>query len=163
MATPTPLPSAFTASDVLTAANMNLLRGATRILQVIAGSTGTQTASTSTVFADTSLTATITPTDTSSQILVAFSQSCFTDASITGLSLQLFRGATSLQTWIDLTYGTAGGTLGQFTFFYLDSPATTSATIYKTQFARRTGTGTAFVQANSANNSSTILLMEISA
>jgi hypothetical protein len=35
MATPTALPTAFVAADVLTAANMNLLRGAFRVLQVV--------------------------------------------------------------------------------------------------------------------------------
>ena len=44
---------------------------------------------------------------------------------------------------------------------YLDSPATTSATTYKTQFYCNTASGDALVQPN--NSLSTITLMEIAA
>jgi hypothetical protein len=44
---------------------------------------------------------------------------------------------------------------------YLDSPATTSATTYKTQFGNAPGGGTCSVQVN--NDVSTITLMEIAA
>ena len=70
MATPTNLPAAFTVGQVATAAQMNDLRGAFRILQVIQGTTSTRTSSSTTTYADTTLSASITPTSSSSKILV---------------------------------------------------------------------------------------------
>ena len=131
------------------------------ILQIVQAEYGTQITTASSSFIDTGLTATITPKSSSSKVLAIISQNCYTDAATTGCSIQLFRGATGLKTWVDISYGTGSGALTQNTFLYLDSPATTSATTYKTQFARRVGTGTAFVQANSATGTSTIILMEI--
>jgi hypothetical protein len=46
-------------------------------------------------------------------------------------------------------------------FMALDSPATTSATIYKLQFARETGAGSVIAFPN--NNIGQITVMEISA
>ena len=132
-------------------------------LQTVVGTTTTQVISTSTTFVDTTLSATITPKYASSTILVTVSQNCYCDAATTGLSIQLMRGATVLQTWYDISYGVASGALHQSTFLRLDSPATTSSLTYKTQMARRVGAGQTFTQANNANGGSTILLQEISA
>lgn len=161
MATPTTLPASFTAGQVLTAAQMNNLRGAFRILQVVTAAATGGLNSTSTTYADTGLTATITPQATSSTILVVYSQNIFSTTSVTGAGLRLVRGATTLDTCIDLCYGNASGTLGQHTFVYLDTPASTSALTYKTQFNRNSGAGTITVQGNA--NRSSITLFEISA
>ena len=74
MATPTSLPASFSSGAVLTAAQMNNLRGAFRILQVVQ-TIKTDIYSSGSVAqggeADvTGLTATITPSSTSSKILV---------------------------------------------------------------------------------------------
>jgi hypothetical protein len=166
MATPTTLPAAFTAGQVLTAAQMNDLRGAFRILQVVSGSNSTQAISSSATFADTGLTATITPSATSSKILVLVTQNGVlknTGANDNACNLRLFRGATNLQTVSEV--GKTGTNLlniiGAVTIFALDDPATTSATTYKTQFASHLGGASgAFVQYNS--NTSTIILCEVS-
>lgn len=133
------------------------------ILQVVHGSTGSQNSSTSTTYIDSNLTATITPQSSSSLILVTYSQNIYTNASATGVGLRLVRTSTVLRTDIDLSYGASSSILAQQSFIYLDSPATTSATTYKTQFCRSIGSGTAFVQANSANQQGNIVLYEVSA
>ena len=74
MATPTTLPSSFTAGQVLTAAQMNDLRGAFRVLQVVSSTWTTAAINSTTTYADTGLTATITPSATSSKVLVFFAQ-----------------------------------------------------------------------------------------
>lgn len=161
MATPTTLPSTFGAGGVLTASQMNNLRGAFRILQVVQGATTTVASSTSTTWIDTNLTATITPQSTSSLILVIYSQNMYTSIGNSGAGLRLVRGSTTLDTLVDICYGTASGFLAHSTASYLDSPASTSALTYKTQFNRNSGSAIVYAQPNS--NRSSIILMEVSA
>jgi hypothetical protein len=141
--------------------------GGGKVLQVInAGTTSTGTSSSST-YADTGLTATITPSSASSKILVFVSQNGIlksTNASAR-LGLKLLRGATVIETIGELflfdgtttqLYGTTISTS------FLDSPATTSATTYKTTFASTDNNAEVQVQANALHRS-TITLMEIGA
>jgi hypothetical protein len=111
--------------------------------------------------ADTGVTATITPQSTSSKILVVYSMDMFTSAGGTSVSIRLMRNATQLDLIVDMCFGSNSGNLNHSTATYLDSPATTSALTYKTQFSRGVGAGTAYVQPN--NNRSSILLLEVSA
>ena len=163
MATPTNLPAAVATGDIGTAAQFNNLRGAFRILQVVIGTATVQVASTSATYVNTGLSATITPQATSSQILVCVSQSCYTQGTGTAIGLLLRRGSTTIRTDQDLCFGTNSGVLAQQTFFHLDSPASTGALTYSTQFNRTIGGSTVFVQTNGANNTSNIVLLEVSA
>jgi hypothetical protein len=139
--------------------------GGGKVLQVVNATYSTNATSASTTYADTGLTATITPTLSTSKILVLVNQAgCGKQSSDTGLRLQLLRGASVLS----LIEGTAGYTgtaaqnfIGSVSTSYLDSPATTSATTYKTQFASWFGSGDSNVQQQSAV--STITLLEIGA
>ena len=161
MATPTSLPAAVSTGDVGTAAQFNNLRGAFRILQVVQGTTTTVALTTSGTYADTGLTASITPQSSTSKILVIVSQSVYTSASVTGANIRIDRSGTTIATAIDQSYGSSGGVSAAFSITYLDSPATTSALTYKTTFARNGGAGTVYTQVN--NNIATITLLEISA
>ena len=166
MATPTNLPATFTSGAVLTAAQQNDLRGAFRILQVVSATTTTATATSSATFADTTLTATITPQSSSSKILIIVAHNGCTKSNanaFTFMSLRLLRGATVLQTFGNALAFTnvAQDASFQASNTYLDSPATTSATTYKTQVASPFGFATATVQASSIP--SNIILMEVSA
>jgi len=172
MATPTALPTTFVAGEILTAANTNLLRGAFRILQVVSSTpTTTETDNSTTTYADTGATATITPQSATSQILVYISHgSCRkneTSAS-NALNMQLHRkigaGAFSSIQQVASSQGATGSALASIfsvSGVLLDSPATTSAVIYKTMFANATASAVVTVQRNSVP--STIILMEISA
>ena len=165
MPTPTSLPAAFTAGQVLTAAQMNDLRGGFRILQVVASTTTTNVSNSTNVFADTTLTATITPQFTTSQILVCVTHSISKTAGNAGSAvvLSVLRDATDIGQLVGahlltsttlLQIGTVAGNL-------LDSPATTSATTYKTQFKNLINA--AAVAVNNNSSTGTMILLEVSA
>jgi hypothetical protein len=165
MATPTNLPASFTTGQVLTAAQMNDLRGAFRVLQVLNFSTANTATNSTTNLADTGVTLTITPQSTSSKILIFAEINGGKVAAInTGIYLRLLRGVTTVANFsVYHGYGTTSTdnnfTVGSISKF--DSPNTTSATTYKVQFSRNGGSGTVEVQNNNAESS--ITLMEISA
>lgn len=140
--------------------------GGGKVLQVVNATNATAATSTSTTFADTGLTATITPTLNTSKILVLVNQAgCMKDSDDTACVIQLMRGATVLAKIVGLGGQTDSGLTNNFnagTTSYLDSPATTSATTYKTQFKVSVANlGRALVQAQSSV--STITLLEIGA
>jgi hypothetical protein len=141
MATPTNLPAAATVGQLYTAANVNDLRGAFRILQVKTIDKTDTFVMTSTTFADvTGLSVSITPQSTSSKIFVMAVVSGTGQPANTNFFGRLVRGSTA----IDI--GDAAGTRTQTSIskgdgefpvpmpiMFLDSPATTSATTYKIQ------------------------------
>jgi len=139
--------------------------GGGKVLQVVNSSYSTTTSSAVNTFGDTGLTATITPTLATSKVLIFASQTglAVNDGTAYG-SLQLLRTATSLVVF-ETQYGysntSAQNNVGSSNVTYLDSPATTSATTYKTQFKNVSGANFAVVQAG--NSTSTITLMEIGA
>ena len=168
MATPTTLPASFTAGQVLTALQMNNLRGAFCVLQVLYGNYAVQTSSTTTTYADTGLTATITPSSTSSKILVIVQQGGVlknTGNADQAVMMRLFRGATQIQqvSQVGSTNTNSLNIIGTVSMVQLDSPATTSATTYKTQYASYSNQATAAAFVQYDNNLSNIILMEISA
>jgi hypothetical protein len=143
------------------------LTGFGKVLQVVYGSTTTTTTSTNNTFSDTTLTASITPSSTSSKVLVLVSQNgCYKSsaAANTGMTLKLVRGSTDLITFAQ-NLGFTGTTIvlypGSAAVAYLDSPATTSSTTYKTQQCSSLNTSSVLTQAD--NTASTIILLEIGA
>jgi hypothetical protein len=163
MATKTNLPAVAVAGNVLTAAYVNDVRGAFRVLQVVSADTGYGSGFTtsSATYASTGLTATITPQSNTSKILILVSQPNRKTSANAGTEVvsQLYRGATAITSVISTCYtGTALELRGSNSLNYLDSPATTSATTYTMYGAATIGTA-------SFNFFSTgfITLMEISA
>ena len=137
-----------------------------KILQIVHSSTTTETTSSSSTYADTTLTATITPTSASSTILVmashngVYKDSSFADNAI---QFQLLRASTQIA-FTALTAYTGTAVLnapGSHVIIKQDSPATTSATTYKTQFRNFNNTVTIFVQGG--NSFSSMTLLEIGA
>ena len=117
-----------------------------RIAQVVMASTSTTTTTTSTTFVDaTGLSVSITPTLSTSKILIMSSPTFQSYAGASSLyaggSWQLLRGSTSIATddfaWLTISGGPTG-VLANFptSIHCVDSPATTSATTYKVQFLR---------------------------
>lgn len=135
------------------------------VIQTVSAAYSTQTLTTSATLVDTGLTATITPKYATSKILVIVNQTAsIPDASTaTYITVALLREATSI--WTDQRIGGFAPAAGTNVHTapsasVLDSPATTSATTYKTKFA--SGTAGQAVQAQHANlRTSTITLMEI--
>lgn len=137
-----------------------------KVLQVVSGTTTTQTDSSSTTWIDTNLTVTITPASTSNKVLIYASHGeSYVPANSEYLGIRLVRGATPdvLSTFSGNLGSSAGGAMNIVggSVAYLDSPSTTSATTYKTQFRRVSGSGTVQVQKNSSM--STIVAIEIAA
>jgi hypothetical protein len=132
------------------------------VLQVVNATYSTFTTSTSATYADTGLTASITPKFSTSKILVVVSQNGVGKAGNQQVSIRLFRGATNIVQMGEDDGNTGEGTsnyFGSVSTAYLDSPATTSSTTYKTQFRTPSGGSAAYVQLGSAV--STITLLEI--
>lgn len=162
MATPTSLPAAYTQGQKNTAALMNSIRGAFRILQVVQSANDlTLRSTTSTTFADSGLTLTITPQATTNKILCVYMVNGYVTTSATGLGIRLVRASTGVIDDLDNGYGSASGNAFNTTLFYIDSPSTTSATTYKVQYNRNQGTGIAYMNA-SASPVSRMLAMELS-
>jgi hypothetical protein len=131
--------------------------------QVVVGTHATAASSSSATYADTGLTASITPSSTSNKILVlVFQAGVAKDTANTGVNLKLLRGSTDLITFAVGAGGTgsaATNTVGTQATAYLDSPASVSAVAYKTQFASSAGLANASVQAQS--DTSVIVLLEV--
>lgn len=154
--------------------------GGGKVLQVVT-LTKTDTASTtsSTLVDLLGLSATITPTSTASRILVMVNMMVGSSTAGSPMSIRLMRGATAVGV------GDASGTrtpatsastvaitagISPVTVSYVDSPATTSATTYKIQWAALSGTTLYLNRAGQDTDSSstyrtitTLTLMEIGA
>ena len=140
--------------------------GGGKVLQVVAAYTTSATATTSSTFNTTTLTASITPTLNTSKILVMHNlQEVYKNAGDPDncVKIRLVRGATALSTssnQIGWTQVSNKLTVSQ-SASYLDSPATTSSTTYTVQFASSINGQQSYVQL--ANGESSIILMEIGA
>lgn len=137
------------------------------VLQVVHGTTSTSVTNNTSTYADTGLTATITPTSATSKILVIVHHSECTkrsDSAANDLGINLVRNGTQIALIsYDLGYtGTAINMYFSASGSYYDSPASTSALTYKTQF-RNTNSNSAAVIVQQNSVPSTITLMEIAA
>jgi hypothetical protein len=164
MATPTNLPAAFVASNVLNAAQMNDLRGAFRILKIASASYSSQTGNSTGTYAASGLSAFITPQATTNSVMITGTVSASTSQAGAQLGLRLVReiGGTStvLQTWTYALYNSAGFSYALIPFTVLETPSTTSACTYRIEFALTGGGGTVYTQVG--NISSNIILQEVS-
>jgi len=136
------------------------------VLQVVSATYSTQASSSSSTYADTGLTASITPTSFSSKILVLLViNGIGKETNNTAVNLKLQKNNSDLSTFNINTIGYNGTTTPNFpgsaAYNYLDSPATTSSTTYKVQYASHTNNAVVYVQLNSSISS--ITLMEIAA
>lgn len=140
------------------------------VLQVVNATYATETTNSTTTFADTGLTAAITPISSSSKILVLVSM-CGVGVSAgasNGGRFQLVRNSTTICN-IERMAGYTGTALvnyiGSVSTNYLDSPNTTSSTTYKVQFSNRAAAATVIICTSDGGtaSTSTLTLMEIAA
>ena len=164
MATPTSLPATFVAGNVLTAAQMNDLRGAFRILQVVRATDATLRSTTSLTPVDANISVTITPTSTSSTLLIfwvasfrpSLIQGRSVHASITDSSNVALSGAEDVRMYAQVS----GEYRALATIIGYSAPATTSATTYKGRFyTNPTGT----VSVKNDETTGQMIALEISA
>ena len=134
-----------------------------KVLQVIQGATTTETVNTSATFADTSLTANITPSATSSKILVLVEHPRNFKSGNTQIGYKLFRGSTEIYSlrYLFDTNDTARQVI-PLSFNLLDAPSSTSELTYKTQFNNENATGSIVIQKDGGTGKSTITLIEVS-
>ena len=187
--TPTPVP--LTSSDITdgivsiadlattgTASSSTFLRGdgafaeagGGKVLQVVSTQINSVFSTTSSSFVDvTGFTADITPSATSSKVLIWLSSVIANSSSSTN-RFKLLRASTDLAPAADGTgfwegnISAMGNQHMSFQFCFLDSPSTTSATTYKLQTLVDSGTMYVGSRPGGANQcSSTITLMEIGA
>jgi len=136
-----------------------------KVLQVVSAYTQTQATSNSSTYADTGLTANITPSSTSNKILVLIQQSVAKEGGNTKSELRVYRGATEIGGTIPARgVGYTGEGTSNFIGIglacsILDTPNSTSTLTYKTQFNNADNTGTIRVQVDSG--ASYITLIEI--
>jgi len=135
--------------------------GAGAVLQVVSNDTVAAFSTASTSMVSTGITGSITPTNTSSKILVFVNLGSVYNASTSGQPRwTLYRGATDLgPSNFGEIYSSAGGIVASAYFSYLDSPSTTSSTTYTVYL--RTNTGTAYTGFDSSRVS--VTMMEIAA
>ena len=153
------------ADDAVTAAKAT---GFGKVGQVVTATHATQVNSTSTSFADSGLTCNITPSATTSKILVIVQQQLISDRDQSDCysRLRLLRESTSLMEFNKAQWDEAGdegatksGSLNSLSI--LDSPSSSSQITYHTEFAagQTSNNGTSRCQHN--NETSTMILMEI--
>jgi hypothetical protein len=141
--------------------------GAGAVLQVVQGTLSTAVAITSLTLVDIGLSASITPTSSSSKILVL----CSIQSTMSALGLgswsgwyELIRESTSIagtsRMWTQDQSSGAQASGGVMVLNWLDSPSTTSSTTYKLQAYVGNASGTLTVNLNDIGDS-TITLMEI--
>lgn len=135
-----------------------------KILQVKSMTYSTFKTTSSSTFSDTGLSLAITPKATTSKILVIATHATVNKAGTAGVSFQLLRDAsvlTLMSSYAGYTGSTAANYVGNVTAAYLDSPSTTSAITYKTQYCSSTNAGAANIQDN--GGVSTLILLEVGA
>jgi len=161
MATPTSLPATFVAGNVLTAAQMNDLRGAFRVLQVVTTYSTSTFTTTSGSEVDSGFSATITPTSATSTILGILTirvDGPSADAAVG----RFWRGTVGTGTLLApqiYQYGISSRIISAHTAHFYNSPATTSATTYNLGVFVGGGATTVFGHATGTR----FTLLEISA
>ena len=138
-----------------------------KVLQVVQNTYSTSTSVGGASYTDTGLSATITPSSTSSKVLVLVHQPMTHRMNTTSDRLnltRLVRNSTEILSSRTLTQPTDADIQYDSTYMghtYLDSPATTSATTYKTQFYIDGTSSDLYAQWG--GGTSTMILMEIGA
>lgn len=141
-----------------------------KVLQVVNATTATTVSITSQTWTDSTLSATITPSATSSKILVIVTQPVQVgrNGADSAGSIRLVRGSTAILTQdneFELYIAGATGSANRVSaaIAYLDSPATTSATTYKTQGLTNLPSSGGYFAFQGAGGTGSIVLMEIGA
>ena len=125
----------------------------------VVGTSSTEYSWTSTTYSDTDLTASITPSATSSKILVQcnLSNQSYANQTAVALGIRLLRDTTTAFTVDVFSMMNDNAAVDYYAygfFFWLDSPSTTSAITYKIQGARTYTYGSGTLKASLNQNSS---------
>ncbi len=156
------IPSGVTITNSGTATGF----GGGKVLQVLMGTSSTAADNTTTTYADTGLTVTITPSATTSKILVLANHGTIAKQDNTTVHLKLLRDSTDINQWgagwLQYTNDTSTSG-GSGTFTYMDSPSSTSALVYKTQFKSEGSGGSKKAKVMAGPTAGSIIVLEIGA
>ena len=149
-----------------TLTNSGTATGFGKVLQVVTGETTTNTQITSTSYTDTTLTANITPSATSSKILILVSQNVQMERQTYEINtfLQLLRDSTTISIkTVGVGTGAANGQGCRDTFAiaHLDEPSTTSQITFKTQGKVNSTSDSGTCRFQEGGTRSEIVLIEI--
>ena len=135
------------------------------VLQVVNATYATATSTASASLVDTGLSASITPSATSSKILVLVNLSGVFSNSPTVGQFTITDGSNNILFGFEglAGYLNAAGSFGCASTSYLHSPSTISSFTYKARMANVAGTGISINGVTTGSTSSTITLMEIAA
>ena len=141
-----------------------------KVLQVVGATSSTEQQTTSTSYVDiTNLTVSITPSATTSKVLIFYTDTTKTlrssDVSSGNVFIQLLRDSTSIAVKEAGFYDSAGGNGTKSLYngealIHLDSPSSTSAITYKIQIKASSSTT---VESQYNDNTASIIAMEIGA
>jgi hypothetical protein len=136
--------------------------GGGKLLQVLIVSDTTPMDLSSATYTDTNLSLSITPSATSSKILVMWNVQAEAMAASTGFGTRLVRGSTNVYTSATAydTYTSIINVRVRSDYKHLDSPSTTSAVVYKVQVSTYSNRQCTF---NDGSNQTQLVLMEIGA
>jgi hypothetical protein len=147
--------------------------GGGKVLQVVSATYSTAKSSTSETYADTDLTATITPSSATSKVLVLTTHQVYVQRSSdeVGGSIRIMRDSTSIYdpfgsrgAPFQLVYNSSTNqAAGIVSYSYLDAPATTSAITYKTQMRVKNAANSSTITVQENSSPSSIILLEIGA
>jgi len=146
--------------------------GGGKVLQVVQGTYSTLTTVASTSYTDTGLSATITPSSSSSKVLILVNQiyQSIRSNNQSTAAARILRGSTVVFQPGDRSIGnnyingaSSASIGGVYAFTYLDSPSTTSATTYKTQGAAGDTSSDGMVRFQLESSTSVMTLIEIGA
>ena len=142
---------------IQTLAGKPIVNSTGSVLQVVEAEYSTQTDISSTSYADSGLSVSITPTSSSSKILVITNVHCFINGTVF-IGLNIVRGSTQIaEASKAVSFADNTGNMSVLT--KLDSPSTASATTYKVQMKIATASGT--LRINQQDGGSRITVMEI--
>lgn len=129
------------------------------VLQVVQGSTYTQTSTTSTSPVATGLYADITPTSSSNKVLVTCCLAIYCQGAGATTYYSLYRGSTNITSPQAFRYeSSTSGLMGSAPITFLDSPSTTGAVTYTIYYWVQAG-GTGYMSLS--GSPSTMILQEI--
>tara|TARA_R110000796_G_scaffold134097_1_gene249794 strand:- start:167 stop:634 length:468 start_codon:yes stop_codon:yes gene_type:complete len=105
-----------------------------KVLQVVQATSNTATEPNASWTNINGASVTITPSSTSSKVLVTFNTGGMTQSIADNISLKMLRGSTSIRVSSRYGYCSVSGWVPiPFTFIYLDSPSTTASVTYTIQ------------------------------
>ena len=165
------LPDGIVDTDMLAASAVTGPKlGTGAIIQTVTAEHSAEVDNTGNTYADTGLSASITPSSSSNKILVIVSQYWHLERSTDQArgAIRLLRGSTVIEEGSNTADGSEGGALGfssangpgaiqitnRYNLVLLDSPSTTSATTYKTQMCNHQSSSSPVMTINKSFNNS---------